>query len=206
MPTSRRQDILDAALAAFTENGFAAATVDDVRRRSGASVGSIYHHFGGKQELAEALYAKALRDYQRGFLRVLGRTPGAEPGVRGLVRHHLRWVARHPDLARWMLRWRGGGEAIDELNRELFAATRAWLEPHVESGRIRSLPLDLTYVILIGPAQEFSRHWLERRLRTSMAEAERVLPEAAWNALRGGEGAELSGRPAAYMNVPELSL
>ncbi len=42
---------------AFTESGFAAATVDDVRRRSGASVGSIYHHFGGKQELAEALYA-----------------------------------------------------------------------------------------------------------------------------------------------------
>src|SRR5688500_1881323 len=98
MPSTRRQDILDAALAAFSESGVVAATVDDVRRRSCGSVGWLYHLFGGKQELAGARYAEALRDYQRGFLRVLERTRGAEPGVRALVRHHLRWVARHPDL------------------------------------------------------------------------------------------------------------
>ena len=67
MAPDRRQVILDAALEAFAERGTAAATVDDVRRRSGASVGSIYHHFGDKEGLAAALYVEGLRSYQEGL-------------------------------------------------------------------------------------------------------------------------------------------
>jgi AcrR family transcriptional regulator len=184
MTTDRRQEILDAALRSFNEKGVAATTVDDVRRLSGASVGSLYHHFGGKDELAEQLYVEILRDYQRGFLAVLARERDAEHGIKGLVRHHLRWVRRNPDRARYLLRGRPpGSDAVRELNRELFQATAAWLEPHVEAGRVRHLPLDLTYAIMAGPAQEFSRHWLEGRMRSPAREAERELADAAWRAL-----------------------
>jgi AcrR family transcriptional regulator len=57
----RRRAILEGALEAFTSKGFAAATVGDVRRLSGASVGSIYHHFGDKEGLAAALYLEGIR-------------------------------------------------------------------------------------------------------------------------------------------------
>jgi AcrR family transcriptional regulator len=190
LATDRRQAILDAALAAFNENGVAATTVEDVRRRSGASVGSIYHHFGGKNELAQELYLEILRDYQRGFLRVLRRERDPERGIKGLVRHHLRWVRRNPERARYLLRGRPPhSDALRELNRQLFRATAEWLEPHVEAGRVRRLPLDLTYAIMAGPAQEFSRHWLEGRMRSPVGEAERALADAAWRALavEGGE-------------------
>jgi AcrR family transcriptional regulator len=90
MTTDRRQQILDAALRSFNEKGVAATTVDDVRRLSGASVGSLYHHFGGKDELAQELYVEILLDYHRGFLAVLRRVRDPEHGVKGLVRHHLR--------------------------------------------------------------------------------------------------------------------
>jgi AcrR family transcriptional regulator len=184
MTTDRRQEILDAALRSFNEKGVAATTVDDVRRLSGASVGSLYHHFGGKDELAEELYLEILRDYQRGFLAVLGRERDAERGIKGIVRHHLRWVRRNPERARYLLRGRPpGSDAVRDLNRELFRATAAWLEPHVEAGRVRRLPLDLTYAIMAGPAQEYSRHWLEGRMRSPAREAERELAEAAWRAL-----------------------
>jgi len=185
---NRRQEILDAALAAFSERGFATATIDDVRKGSGASIGSIYHHFGGKEDLADALYFEALRDYQAGIHETLRRNRDARRGVQGLVRHHLRWVATHPDLARWLIGWRGGGEAVKELNRDLIRAMNDWLRPHVDAGRVRELPLDLTYVILIGPAQEFARQWLEGRLRASMKDAERTLPAAAWSALDATRG------------------
>jgi AcrR family transcriptional regulator len=180
----RRERILDAALSAFTEKGFTAATVDDVRRRSGASVGSIYHHFGGKEELADALYAEALREYQRGFTAVLRRSRHAERGVKGLVRHHLRWVAANPDKARFLLRGRPRTQEIVELNREVFAATEQWLRWRVAAGELRELPLDIYHAILMGPAQEFCRHWLEGRTRSSVAQAERALAQAAWDALR----------------------
>jgi AcrR family transcriptional regulator len=184
--TDRRQAILDAALQSFNEKGVAATTVDDVRRMSGASVGSLYHHFGGKEELAEELYVEILRDYQRGFLAVLRRARDPERGIKGLVRHHLRWVRANPERARYLLRGRPAeSDALREVNRELFRATAAWLEPYVEAGRVRRLPLDLTYAIMAGPAQEFSRNWLDGRMRSSGRAAERALADAAWRALAG---------------------
>jgi AcrR family transcriptional regulator len=53
---STRQGFLDAARAVFGEQGFAEASVAEIVRRAGASVGSLYHHFGGKNELFLALY------------------------------------------------------------------------------------------------------------------------------------------------------
>jgi AcrR family transcriptional regulator len=178
----RKREILDAALRAFTDKGYAAATVADVRELSGASTGSIYHHFGDKEGLAAALYVEGLRDYQRGILAVLNREADAERGVKALVRHHLRWVAAHPDLARFLLagRPRGDPPELTAMNREVFAATAAWFERQ----GLRRLPGDVLYAVLIGPAQEFCRHWLEGRTRSSIRTAERALAEAAWRALR----------------------
>jgi len=54
--TQRR--ILDAATEVFATRGFTAATMADVVAASGASVGSIYHHFGGKNELFLAIFER----------------------------------------------------------------------------------------------------------------------------------------------------
>jgi AcrR family transcriptional regulator len=51
-----QQRILDAATDVFSTRGFSAATMADIVERSGASIGSIYHHFGGKKELFRAIY------------------------------------------------------------------------------------------------------------------------------------------------------
>ena len=40
----------------FVEQGFADASIAEVVRRAGSSVGSLYHHFGGKSELFVALW------------------------------------------------------------------------------------------------------------------------------------------------------
>ena len=48
--------LLDAARAVFTEQGFADASIADVVERAGSSVGSLYHHFGGKSEMFIALW------------------------------------------------------------------------------------------------------------------------------------------------------
>lgn len=180
--SARKAAILDAALAAFAEHGVEATTIEDVRRRSGASVGSIYHHFGDKEGLADALYVEGLRDYQRGFLEQLARHADAERGVRALVRHHLRWVEANQELARYLLRRR----EVDEqaLNAELQRASAAWFERQRHTGTLRPLSPELTQVLLIGPAQELCRLWLGGRARTTPTQAQRPLAEAAWRALR----------------------
>ncbi len=51
-----QQRILDAATDVFAAHGFTAATMADIVEQSGASIGSIYHHFGGKKELFLAIF------------------------------------------------------------------------------------------------------------------------------------------------------
>lgn len=189
----RRAAILDAALRVFTEHGFDAATIDDVRRRSGASVGSIYHHFGSKEQLAAALYADGLADYQRGLIAILGRAPAAAPGIRALVRHHLRWASERPELARFLLERRAlevraaSDEQVGDQNRALEEAFGAWLAPHLRARRIRRLAPDLFLTILLGPSQEFTRAWLHDRAQSPLARAERALGDAAVAALVTGD-------------------
>jgi AcrR family transcriptional regulator len=48
--------LLDAAREVFTEQGFDHASIAEVVRRADSSVGSLYHHFGGKSELFIALW------------------------------------------------------------------------------------------------------------------------------------------------------
>ncbi len=56
-----RDGLLSAAREVFTASGFAEASIAEVVARAGASVGSLYHHFGGKAELYLALF----EDYQQ---------------------------------------------------------------------------------------------------------------------------------------------
>ena len=189
----RPASILAAALECFTERGFAGATIDEIRARSGASIGSIYHHFGGKEGIAAELYVEGLRGYQEGFVRALEDHAEAEAAIRALVRHHLRWVERNPDLARFLMNRREtelriATEArVRELNREFFPRVARWVEGHVEAGALRPLPPDLWEPVLLGPSQELSRLWLAGRTRISLRRAERELAQATWRAVRGDE-------------------
>ena len=56
--------LLDAARDVFTRQGFAEASIADVVERAGSSVGSLYHHFGGKSELFLALWQEHQQAYE----------------------------------------------------------------------------------------------------------------------------------------------
>lgn len=189
-PQARRSEILQAALACFTRLGYQRTTMEEIRAESGASIGSIYHHFGGKEQLAAALHVEGLADYQDSFLRTLERSRDAERGVTGAVRNHLRWVREHPELAAFMLAGReaevarASREVVVEMNRRAIDAARAWIARHVEAGKLRPMPTRLFYSVLIGPSQEFARQWLSGRDARAIREAAPVLAEAAWRAVR----------------------
>ena len=53
-----RTAFLDAARQVFAERGFAEASVTEVVERAGASVGSLYHHFGSKTDLFMAMWER----------------------------------------------------------------------------------------------------------------------------------------------------
>jgi AcrR family transcriptional regulator len=54
--------ILTASLDLFVNNGFHNVSVHDVQKVADVSIGSIYKHFGGKEGIAKALYARLLTE------------------------------------------------------------------------------------------------------------------------------------------------
>jgi AcrR family transcriptional regulator len=109
---------LEAAREVFAAAGFAEANVTDVVSRAGASVGSLYHHFGGKADLYLALFD----DYQsrqeaRAALavreaRAAGETDTGSLFIAG-ARAYLRGCWEERDVARLFLA--GGGPPGFEL-------------------------------------------------------------------------------------------
>lgn len=184
----RHRAVLDAALEVFLERGVDAAGIDEIRRRSGASVGSLYHRFGSKEGIAAAVYLDALADYQGEFVAALARSRSAADGIRSGVRTHLRWVLRNPDRAQFLL-LTGGADvrrtARDDLrilNEAFFASVTEWLSEHV--GEIRAASIDVVYALWLGPSQELARLWLARGRRGALRTEATQLADAAWRSLR----------------------
>jgi AcrR family transcriptional regulator len=189
---SRRSVILDAALAEFTVRGVAGTSIENIRRRSDASVGSIYHHFGDKDGISGALYLEGLARYQRGFTNVLDGAEAAREGVENGVRYHLSWVDSHRDLARFLLLARDARvvvateKPLRDLNRKFFGHVEGWTRPRIADGELRDLDPELMYALWIGPSQELARHWLAGRSRASLADSADVFVDAAWRSLNPG--------------------
>jgi len=171
----------------------AATSIEDIRAASGASNGSIYHHFGSKERIAASLYAEAMADYQRGVRAVIATAETAEAGIRGIVEQFLVWVGEHRELAILMLALEHGdvrrvaAEEVAALNAGFFADVGGWIERHVAAGDLPAVPRDLLMPVVLGPARRFAELWLEGRARTPIDEAARVLAALAWDGL-GGHG------------------
>jgi hypothetical protein len=99
-------------------------------------------------------------------------------------------VKRNRELARFLLTSRdpevaGASDAeLAGMNARIFEAVGSWIERWVAAGAIRPMPLSLFHAVVLGPSQEFARHWVAGRVKESIDEAERVLAEAAWKAVK----------------------
>ena len=103
-----RSCLLRAAHEIFTEVGFTQANVADVVARASSSVGSMYHHFGGKADLYTALYEDyEHRQQSRAEAAVRrARAAGVQDPVRLFaagVRAYLMGAWQERDLARMFL-------------------------------------------------------------------------------------------------------
>ena len=191
----RRRQVLDAALACFVEKGVQGTAIEDICAASGASVGSLYHQFDGKNSVAAAVYLDALEDFQAAVAGSLAAAPGAREGIFAVVAAHVRWVEENPARARFLQQARHGevvaarAADIAEANRKFGRELGAWMAPHAAAGRLRALPLDLFIALLLGPAQEYVRGRMSGRDSTAPDEAIRQLGAAAWRSLGPDESA-----------------
>ncbi|WP_426338939.1 TetR/AcrR family transcriptional regulator [Pseudoduganella sp. S-14] len=184
----RKSAILSAALAVFSEKGIEATSIDDIRQRSQASVGSIYHHFGNKEGIAAALFAQGLDGYWQQIKANVARASNAEFAIHAIVSTHLNWIVEQPDMARFLFARRQAvsaehDDAIRQRTASHFKEVFEKLKPWFKQGVLRRMPIELYGPLLLGPSQELARNWLGGRVGLNPLHAIDELSSAAWRTL-----------------------
>lgn len=200
----RRREILDAALECFLKNGVEGTSIEQIRNRSGASHGSIYHLFESKNEIACTLFLQGVEEYQRLTVECVQEAATAHDKIRAMVRMHLRYSFENPALAIYLSRM-GLSDLIDSIETKYRILRGKFVEtiykefkPFIERGEL--LDLDSTYYFcqITGPCSQLARAWLTRQSRTeNILEYVDQFAGCAYNSLRR-EGATTAERPVPF--------
>ena len=155
----RPDEITQAALTAFAENGYAATRVDEVAKKAGVSKGLLYLYFKTKEDLFKAVIRSFLSpriealisnieetdlsaaDFVRGpfltFAKALPRSP-----AKVLVRLMIAEGPKHPDLTAWY--W-------ENVVSKALNALCTLIKRGVDSGEFRKSALDEFPQLLVAP-------------------------------------------------------
>jgi AcrR family transcriptional regulator len=187
----RRAEILAATLDCFVEEGAGGTFITDVCNRADVSVGTLYHHFGSKEQLLATLHLVTLNSYQAFARPVLEADPPAYRGVVDTVAAHLHWLTSHPKEATFLLqqpfvgfRFESAPPELLAENDEFLAVVRGWLARRWAAGELRPLPFDIVVALLIGPIHHWVRAALHEDRLDDVETAIVQLGEGAWDALR----------------------
>lgn len=156
---ARPEEIVNAALATFSECGFAATRLDDVAARAGVTKGTIYLYFKNKEDLFQAVVrqtvipkldraeqevrewpgstAELLRHMVRGWWTSVGKTPLA-----GVVKLIVAEATNFPDVTRFY------HKEVIRRGHKLFAQV---LQRGVDSGEFRPVDVPLTVRLVTAP-------------------------------------------------------
>lgn len=115
----RRQQILEAALACFSEDGFHQTGMADIVKRSGLSHGAVYVYFQSKDDLIEALADDRHRREAVLNSVALG-TGNPVERLRALVRIYTQWLTDPAGEKRRRVGIHGWAEAL--RNRRIRAS------------------------------------------------------------------------------------
>lgn len=130
MIAETRAKLVAAARRAFAERGYAEASMDELTAAAGLTRGALYHHFGGKQGLLEAVIAQIDAEMAQ---RLAGITATAPTRWDALMRENIGYIelALEPDVQRIMLR---DGPAVlgDPANWPGALACIASIRRHIE--------------------------------------------------------------------------
>lgn len=186
----RRSAILMSALECYNESGIEAAAIGEIGRRAGASIGSIYHHFSSKEGLAIALLAEGMRRNAQQLEKRLRKAGTARQGVKAVVESLIDWVCDNPEWARYIYTvsssrlMQVGRTQLQEVNDYHAKVIGDFFAPHFKAGTFRRLPEECIASLVLGPAHDYARRWLNGQVRSGIREHTEFFANAAWDAVR----------------------
>jgi len=186
-----RERVLVASLKLFVEKGYFNTNIPDISKLSKCSVGSIYHHFLNKEEIASSLYLDGIARFRNALSDGITNSMSAEETIKSLVTNFLEfserrplysryiWLARHDEFLNQELT-RPTMVGFDQLGRKL---TRTF-KTAIRNKEIVDTSAEVIWSIVFGIPLSFVTDWLDGYTRRTPSEAAPELARAAVAALK----------------------
>lgn len=189
-----RERVLQAALELFVEQGYFNTNVPDISRRSKCSVGSIYHHFLNKEEIAAEIYRHGIGKFREALGLSLDAKKSLESNVVSIVRNFLFFAEQERLLAQylWLSRHqeflnsdknrvhRPTRVGFDKLSRELTLI----LKSAMRNNEMAKVQADVIWTILFGIPLGYIQDWLDGYTKSKPSEVADKLAKSCVAALK----------------------
>lgn len=167
---SRREQILDAAIACFIERGFQGTSMADIIQESGLSAGAIYRYFPGKRDIAMAVAKHVVAAQVSGIIGRMGPGRVAPPSafIRDLL-EGLRSQRVAPSLVLQLWAEAGTDHAFYSIAQEMFETLNIGFVAYLERWAVQS-----------GRASETdARDWAVDALQAAIGLAQGAIVQSA---------------------------
>jgi len=117
----RIEDIFEAALQCFNEEGYSATTMTSISAKAHISKGGMYHYFGSKRELFLNLFRYRVNKYFNEMKSYMKKEDTPEQRIRTLVRQAGQILKRNEDFYKFCLEFLSKGTRDAEIRKIMTA-------------------------------------------------------------------------------------
>lgn len=154
-PGQIREKIITAALQLFTQRGYFSTTVPDMAQAAQVSVGSIYHHFKDKEDVARALYLSLVAWLDEELARIARDNATAHDRCRVVMTMLFELTESNRDAMDFMLYAKHRDFLPSErpvCSSKPFETMREFVQEGMTKGEIRQMDVMVATSCLFGGA------------------------------------------------------
>ena len=187
---SPRERVLASALELFVERGYFNTSVPDIGVHSKSSVGSIYHHFANKEEIARNIYDDGIKRFRTAIAEVIDANEHPKKVFKAIVIAFLYFSEHNKSLAKylWLARHneflstkvtKPTVVGFDALGRQLTKV----IKRAVKNGDIADLNAKVLWALIFGLSLSYILDWLDGSANIPPSEMAPIIADASCAAL-----------------------
>ena len=163
---SRKDDIINAAVILFAENGYAATATSAIARKAGVAEGLIFHHFKNKVGILINIFTELSERYILEIETIMKKAETGLDALLTILRFHFEFAESKSTTFKILLRdfpseftspESEAGKIIAEHMDTSLSQIKNCIERGREDGSIRDVPVEETAYIIRGMLNGLSR-------------------------------------------------
>lgn len=166
--SQKKQQIFDAALLLFVEQGFYATSTASIAKQAQVATGTLFHHFSSKDKLIEQLYLSIKQEFANHVVQIRQQAPNLtlQQLAQQIWFGAIEWAMENPLKQRFFQQYSQSATINKAIKQQALASVYQLLEPLLVQGQQQSLvadyPMDLMLETCHGQFLTLSHFYIEQ--------------------------------------------